>query len=127
MDFEENSPHQEGIISEMYESPDKSYISKPHKLADLVDTSKIVQKYLPKQTYVDKILDIIKRKDLKGTYLPITIKEIQVGYLTSPYLPSKRSAVCKVEILAERCILLDSLLVKLVTTPDKEKALLAIP
>ena len=139
IDFEENSPHQEGIISQTYESPDKSSIREPHELADLVDTSKMVQKYLPKQTDIDKILDIIKRKVLKGTQLPITIKEIQAGYLTSPYfkdlyrylaqnkLPSKRSAICKVETLAERFILLDSLLFKLVTTPDKETALLAIP
>ena len=138
-DFEENSPHQEGIISEMYESPDKSYIREPHELADLVDTSKIVQKYLPKQTDIDNILDIIKRKVLKGTHLPLAIKEIQAGYLTSPYfkdlykylaqnkLPSNRSAIHKVETLAERFILLDSLLFKLVTTPDKETALLAIP
>ena len=85
IDFEENSPHQEGIISKMYESPDKSYIRKPHELSDLVDTSKIVQKYLTKQTDIDKILDIIKRKVLKGTHLPLTIKQIQAGYLTSPY------------------------------------------
>ena len=42
-------------------------------------------------------------------------------------LPSKRSAICKVETLTERFILLDSLLFKLVTTPEKETALLAIP
>ena len=108
-------------------------------MADLVNTSKLVQKFLPKQTDIDKILDIIKRKILKGTHLPITIKEIQVGYLTSPYfkdlyrylaqnkLPSKRSTICKVETLAERFILLDSLSFKLVTMPDKETALLAIP
>ena len=35
--------------------------------------------------------------------------------------------MCKVEILSERFILLDSLLFKLITVPDKEKALLAIP
>ena len=34
---------------------------------------------------IDKIIDIIKRKVLKGPHLPLTIKEIQVGYLTSPY------------------------------------------
>ena len=85
IDFEENSPHQEGIISETYESPDQSYIREPHELADLVDTSKIVQKYLPKQTDIDKILDIIKRKVVKGMHLPLTIKEIQAGYLPSPY------------------------------------------
>ena len=37
------------------------------------------------------------------------------------------SVIHKVEVLAERYILLDSLLFKLNTTPEKEKALLAIP
>ena len=62
-----------------------SYIQEPYKLKDLIDTTKLVQKFLPKQTDIDKILDIIKRKVLKGTHLPLTIKEIQAGYLTSPY------------------------------------------
>ena len=43
IDFEENSPHQDGIISETYESPGKSYIHEPYELADLVDTSKLIQ------------------------------------------------------------------------------------
>ena len=34
---------------------------------------------------IDKILQIIQRKVLKGTHLPIEIKEIQAGYLHSPY------------------------------------------
>ena len=38
-----------------------------------------------------------------------------------------RSAICKVETLAERFILLNSLLFKLVTMPDKETALIAVP
>ena len=42
-------------------------------------------------------------------------------------LPSKKSAIHKVEAVAEKFILLDSLLFKLVTTPDKETVLLAIP
>ena len=42
-------------------------------------------------------------------------------------MPSKRSSIKKVETLAEKFILLDSLLFKLVTTLDKETALLAIP
>ena len=74
VDFEENSSHQEGIISEMYISPDQSYLEKPQELIDLVDTSKLGQRYLPKQTDIDKILDVIKRKVLKGTHLPLTIK-----------------------------------------------------
>ena len=75
---------------------------------------------------------------LKGTHLPLIIKEIWVGYLSSLYfkdlyqylaqnrLPSKKSAIRKVEILAEKYILLDSLF-KLTTIPGKEAALLAIP
>ena len=94
---------------------------------------------MPKQADIDKILKIIQRKVLKGTHHPMTVKEIQAGYLHSPYfkdlylyltqnkLPSSKSAIHKVEVLAERYILLDSLLFKLNTSPKKEKALLAIP
>ena len=82
VEIEENSPFQEGIISEIYERPDSSYMQEPQELTDLIDTTKLIQKYLPKQTDIDKILDIIKRKVLKGTHLPLTIKEIQAGYLT---------------------------------------------
>ena len=139
IEFEENSPHQEGIISEMYERPDKTFNQEPPELKDLIDTSNFIQKFLSKQTDIDKILDIIKRKVLKGTHLPLTIKYIQAGYLTGPYfkdlylyiaqnkLSNKKIAICKVENLADKFILLDSLLFKLVTTPDKETALLAVP
>ena len=42
-------------------------------------------------------------------------------------MPHKGHTRCKVEALAELFILLDSLLFKLITIPDKEKALLTIP
>ena len=85
------------------------------------------------------ILNIIKRKVLKGTNLRLTIKEIQVGYLTSSFfkdlyrylvqnvMPHKRHIRHEVEALAESFILLDSLLFKLVTILDREKVLLIIP
>ena len=44
-----------------------------------------MQKFLPKQAEIDKILKIIQRKVLKGTLLPVTMKEIQAGYLVSSY------------------------------------------
>ena len=84
-DIEDNSPFQEGIILEIYERLDMSYIQEPHELKDLIDTTKLIQKFLPKQKDIDKILDIIKKKVLKGMHLPLTIKEIQAGYLSSPY------------------------------------------
>ena len=139
VDIEENSLFQEGIISEIYERLDMSYVQEPQELKDLIDTIKLIQKFLQKQTDIDKILDIIKRKVLKGTHLPLTIKEIQASYLSSPYLkdlylflsqnklPSKGLSVKKVERLAESFVLLDSLILKLVMMPDKEAAVLAIP
>ena len=72
VEIEENSPFQEGIISENYERPDNSYVQEPQELTDLIDTTKLIQKYLPKQMDIDKILDIIKKKVLKGTHLPLT-------------------------------------------------------
>ena len=71
---------------------------------------------------IDKILKVIQRKVLKGTHLPVTTKEIQAGYLNNPYfkdlylyltqnrLPSSKNTTCKMEALAERYIILDSLL-----------------
>ena len=82
-------------------------------------------------------MKIIQGKVLKGAHLPVSIKEMQVGYLSSPHfkdiyiaqnkLPSSKSVICKVEALAERYILLDLLLFKLITPPQKKTVLLAIP
>ena len=139
IEIEENSPFQESIISEVYERPDKSYFQEPIELKDLIDTNNIVQRFLPKQTNIDKILEVIKRKVLKGMHLPLTIKEIQAGYLSSLYfkdiylylahnrLPSKKAAMKRVELLAEKYIMLDSLLFKFTTVLGKESAVLAIP
>ena len=80
-DFEENSPYQEEVISEIYQRPDKSQLVESLELTDLVDTDKIVWKYLPKETDIEKILNVTQRKVLKETHLAITIKEIQAGYL----------------------------------------------
>ena len=87
---------------------------------------------------MDKILKIIKRILLKRTHLPSSVKEIQVGYLISPYCKdiylylacnklSPHKAAIRTETLAERYLLLDSLLIRFCTTPEKESALLAIP
>ena len=104
IDFEENSPHQEGIILETYINLDQSYFERPQELIDLVDTSKLVQKYLPRQTDIDKILDIIKRKVLKGTHLPLTIKEIQAGYLTNLYFKDIYKYLAQNDLPRKRCV-----------------------
>ena len=74
---------------------------------------------------------------LKGAHLPVEIKEIQAGYLHSPYfkeiyqylsqnkLPHSKLAIKKLEALSKRYVLLDSLLFRIY--PEKETAVLAIP
>ena len=117
-DFKENSQFQEGIMSEMFQRLDKSFFQEPKELGDIINKGNFVHKYLPKQTDIDNILKIIQRKVFKGTYLPIEIKEIQAGYLCSPYfkdlylylsqnkLPSSKLAIRKLETLAEKYVLL---------------------
>ena len=85
LDIEENSPFQEGIISETIQRPDKMFFQNPKRLEDIIDTGNLIHKFLPRQTDIDKILHIIQRQVLKGTHLPVKIKEIQAGYIHSPY------------------------------------------
>ena len=75
-DFEENSPFQEGVILEMYQRLDKSYFQEPQELESLINTGRLVQKFLLKQAGIDKILKIIQGKVLKGMHLPVTVREI---------------------------------------------------
>ena len=123
-DFEENSPFQEGVMSETFQRLDKSFFQEPKELEDLINKGDFVHKFLPKQMDIDKILEVIQRKVLKGTHLPMH------GYLCSPYfkdlylylsqnkLPSSKSAIRKLETLAEKYILLDLLLFRI--SPEKE-------
>ena len=80
-DFEENSPYQESLIPEIYQRPDELYFQEPPELPGTVSKGKLA----PKQAYVDKILKIIQRKVLKGTYLPVTVKQIKAGYFFRPH------------------------------------------
>ena len=63
-DFEENSPFPEGTMSETFQRLDKSFFQEPKELGDLINKGNIIHKYLPKQTDIDRILEIIQRKVL---------------------------------------------------------------
>ena len=54
------------------------------ELADLINKGNLIQKILPKQSDIDKILKVIKKVS-KGTHLLDNIKEIQAGYLHNSY------------------------------------------
>ena len=45
LDFEENSPFQEGVIFETYQRPDKSFFQEPKELNDLINTSNLIQEF----------------------------------------------------------------------------------
>ena len=135
--FEENSPFQEGIMPKTFQRPDRSFLQELKEVVNFINRENLIHKYLLKQTDIDKMLEVIQRKVLKGTHLPVEIKEIQAGYLHSSYfkdvylylsqnkLPSSKVAIKKVEMLAEKYILLDSLLFKI--NQKKETAVLALP
>ena len=45
----------------------------------------LIQKLLPNQADIDKILKVIQRKVLRGTHLLVEIKEIQARYLNNSH------------------------------------------
>ena len=124
-------------MSETFQRPDKSFFQNPKELGDVINKENLVHKFFPRQTDIDKILEIIQSKVLRGTHLPVEVKEIQVGLLHSPYfkdlyqyllqnrLSSSKLAISKLETLSEKYVLLDSLLFRIY--PEKETAVLAIP
>ena len=56
LDFEENSPFQEGIISETIQRLDKSFFQTLKALEDLTDKGNLMHRFLLKQTDINKIL-----------------------------------------------------------------------
>ena len=113
LDFEENSPFQEGVISKTIQRPDRSFFQDPKELNNLINTGNLIQNFFTKQADIDKILKVIQGRELKGTHLLVELKEIQAGYLNSPHfkdifvylsqnkLPTSKAAIRKVELLAE--------------------------
>ena len=83
-DFEENSPFQEGIMSETFQRLDKSSFQNPRELGDLINKENLVHRFLSKQTDIDKILEVIQRKVLKGTHLAVEIKKFKWDIYIAP-------------------------------------------
>ena len=83
------------------------------------------------QVDLNKVLKVIQSKVLKGTHLPVNINGIQTGCLINSYfkdiylhlterkLSHAIVAIRKVETLAKKNVLLDSLFFKLITSPGQ--------
>ena len=61
----------------------KTFFSKTKRIGAPHEQRNLIHKYLQKQTDMDKMLEAIQRKVLRGTHLPVEIKEMQTGYLHS--------------------------------------------
>ena len=53
-------------MSKTFQRPDKSFFQNPTELGHLINKGNFIQKYLPKQTDIDKMLEVIQRKVLKA-------------------------------------------------------------
>ena len=50
-DFEENSPYQEGVMSETFQRLDKSFFQEPKELGNLMNKGNLIHKHLAKDRY----------------------------------------------------------------------------
>ena len=71
IDYEENSPFQEGVILETFQRLDRSFFQEPQELEGPANTGKLVQHFLPKQADVDKILK--KRERYLKVYICLSL------------------------------------------------------
>ena len=51
LDFEENFPFQESVISEAYQRPNKSFFQEPKELNDLINTGNLIQFFTKTSRY----------------------------------------------------------------------------
>ena len=65
LDFEENSPFQEGTMSKTFQRLVKSFFQNPKELGEVINKENLIHTFLLRQTDIDKILKIIQRKVLK--------------------------------------------------------------
>ena len=55
LDFEENSPFQEGIMSETIQRLDKSFFQNPKDLGDLINRENLIHKFCPNKQTLTKV------------------------------------------------------------------------
>ena len=64
-------------MSETFLRLDKSFFQNSKDLGDLLNKENLFHNFLPKQTDIDKILEVIQRKVLRGTHLSVEVKEFK--------------------------------------------------
>ena len=113
----ENSPFQEGIISETIQRLDKSFFQNPKELKDLIDRGNLMQKFLPKQTDIEKILQIIQRKVSRVLIYQWMSKKFKWDIYTALTLQTyinicSKLTIKKLEALSEKICIIKSFIVQ---------------
>ena len=75
----------EEVLDPQIRIPDQSDFELPPPLQDIVDPSKITNKFLPKQGEIDRLINQINRKVLRDTKLSMNLRDLRAAYLQSPH------------------------------------------
>ena len=84
-----NSAYQEDAFEQKYNRSKEIHYRDSPELGKQINRSKVVHKFLPKQSNLNKIFRLTEKKISKGSHLPKKIKEVEVGYFISPYFKKK--------------------------------------
>jgi hypothetical protein len=136
-DFELDQPPLPEQVEIQHTRPGPQDFEIPPALDFDVDPSSVLQKHLPKQIHLDKVVKQLQKKVLRQTHLPLSLNTIKGHYLSSPHfrdiyryltegkLPTSREKAKQVAASTRWFFILDEKLYKL--NPQTESAVLCIP
>ena len=120
----------EEVLDPQIRIPDQNDFVLPPPLQDIVDSSKITHKVLPKQGKIDRLINQINKKVLRDTKLSMNLRDLRAAYLQSPHfrdiylnltqnkVPSGKGAAKRLEQSARNYLILDGLLFKIIELED---------
>ena len=78
-------PYQDKELEPVFKTPDLDNFLLPLVLGDQITDSTLMNRYLPRQSDINKIMEQIKRKYLTKLQLPCSLRDMQAAYLNSPH------------------------------------------
>lgn len=129
-------------VVETHTLPDESmYTPLKPLFTKSISQNSILRRHIPRQTEIDKLLQVIKKRVLTGYNLPFNAREVKLhqqkdphfkdiyAYVSSGILPPNKVAAKRILNLAESYILVEGLLFRLYIDKKNEdcKITLAIP
>ena len=73
------------VSDDFIRPPEESMYRRPITLVEKIRDSSIFRKHIPRQSELDRYLNIMKQKIIHGYKLPITLQEMKHEYIKSPY------------------------------------------